>query len=108
MSIATRRGGDWARGRSRPQRRGPCKACQLRAGVIESACMTDMTDLLRYRDLVLALVARDLKARYRRSALGFVWPMLQPLLMMLVLRTVFSTLFQAKSAEVPDNYAVFV
>ena len=67
-----------------------------------------MTDLLRYRDLVLTLVARDLKVRYRRSAIGFVWTMLQPLLMMLVLRTVFSTLFQAKSAEVPTNYAVFV
>lgn len=67
-----------------------------------------MTDLLRYRDLVLALVARDLKVRYRRSTIGFVWTMLQPLLMMLVLRTVFSTLFQAKSTEVPQNYAVFV
>lgn len=67
-----------------------------------------MTDLLRYRDLVLTLVARELKVRYRRSAIGFVWTMLQPLLMMLVLRTVFSTLFQAKSSEVPFNYAVFV
>ena len=67
-----------------------------------------MNDLLRYRDLVLALVARELKVRYRRSAIGFVWTMLQPLLTMLVLRTVFSTLFQAKSTEVPGNYAVFV
>lgn len=67
-----------------------------------------MTDLLRYRDLVLALVARDLKVRYRRSMIGFVWTMLQPLLTMLVLRTVFSSLFQAKSTEVPYNYAVFV
>src|SRR5688572_13034001 len=67
-----------------------------------------MTDLLRYRDLVFALVARDLKVRYRRSMIGFVWTMLQPLLTMLVLRTVFSTLFQAKSTEVPTNYAVFV
>lgn len=66
-----------------------------------------MTDLLRYRDLVLALVARDLKVRYRRSMIGFVWTMLQPLLMMLVLRIVFSSLFQAKSAEVPTNYEVF-
>ena len=67
-----------------------------------------MLEVLNYRDLVRALVARELKVRYRRSAIGFVWTMLQPLLMMLVLRTVFSTLFQAKSAEVPVNYAVFV
>jgi ABC-2 type transport system permease protein len=64
-------------------------------------------ELLRYRDLVGALVSRDLKVRYRRSAIGFLWTMLQPLLMMLVLRTVFSSLFQAKSAEVPQNYAIY-
>jgi ABC-2 type transport system permease protein len=66
-----------------------------------------MTELYRYRDLIGALVARDLKVRYRRSAIGFLWTMLQPLLMMLVLRTVFSSLFQAQSAEVPNNYAVY-
>jgi ABC-2 type transport system permease protein len=65
-------------------------------------------ELLRYRDLVGALVSRDLKVRYRRSAIGFLWTMLQPLLMMLVLRTVFSTLFLAKSAEVPQNYEIYV
>lgn len=65
-------------------------------------------ELLRYRDLVGALVSRDLKVRYRRSAIGFLWTMLQPLLTMLVLRTVFSSLFQAKSAEVPQNYEIYV
>ena len=64
-------------------------------------------ELLRYRDLVGALVSRDLKVRYRRSAIGFLWTMLQPLLMMLVLRIVFSQLFQTKSAEVPTNYEIY-
>lgn len=64
-------------------------------------------ELLRYRDLVGALVSRDLKVRYRRSAIGFLWTMLQPLLMMLVLRTIFSSLFQAKSMEVPQNYEIY-
>lgn len=81
------------------------KTCHPGAAGIEN---TPMLEVLNYRDLVLALVARELKVRYRRSAIGFVWTMLQPLLMMLVLRTVFSTLFQAKSTEVPFNYAVFV
>jgi ABC-type polysaccharide/polyol phosphate export permease len=53
-----------------------------------------MTDVFRYRDLVFTLVARDLKVRYRRSAIGFVWTMLQPLLMMLVFQMVFSALFR--------------
>ena len=64
-------------------------------------------ELLRYRDLVSALVSRDLKVRYRRSAIGFLWTMLQPILMMLVLRTVFSSLFQTKSAEVPQHYEIY-
>ena len=51
-------------------------------------------EIYRYRDLVLALVSRELKVRYRRSAIGFVWTMLQPLLMMLVLQVVFSSIFR--------------
>jgi ABC-2 type transport system permease protein len=59
--------------------------------------------LLSYRDLIWALVLRDLKVRYRRSAIGFVWTMLQPLLMMLVFQLVFSQMFRF---EIP-NYAVY-
>ena len=59
--------------------------------------------ILRYRDLIAALVARDLKVRYRRSAIGFVWTMLQPLLFMLVLQMVFASIFRSGV----DNYPVF-
>jgi ABC-type polysaccharide/polyol phosphate export permease len=62
-----------------------------------------MLEIIRYRDLVMALVARELKVRYRRSALGFTWTMLQPLLMMLVLQAVFSTLFRFNL----NNYPVY-
>ena len=60
-----------------------------------------MIEIYRYRDLVLALVARELKVRYRRSAIGFTWTMLQPLLMMLVLQVVFSALFRFQLANYP-------
>src|SRR5690348_8218284 len=63
-----------------------------------------MQDVYRYRDLVRALVARELKVRYRRSAIGFVWTMLQPLLMMLVLQTVFSSVFRGFAIT---NYPVY-
>ncbi|MEM6454798.1 MAG: ABC transporter permease [Acidobacteriota bacterium] len=53
-----------------------------------------MMTLFRYRDLIWTLVARDLKVRYRRSVLGFVWTMLQPLLTMMVFYLVFSSLFR--------------
>jgi ABC-type polysaccharide/polyol phosphate export permease len=64
-----------------------------------------MLSVLRYRDLVVALVARDLKVRYRRSAVGFLWTMLQPLLMMLVLQMVFSSIFRFQMEY--GNYAVY-
>jgi ABC-2 type transport system permease protein len=60
-----------------------------------------MREIFQYRDLIVALVARELKVRYRRSALGFTWTMLQPLLMMLVLQAVFSTLFRFSVANYP-------
>jgi len=64
-----------------------------------------MRELYRYRDLIFALVARELKVRYRRSAIGFTWTMLQPLLMMLVLQVVFNSLFRFKMDY--GNYPVY-
>jgi len=60
-----------------------------------------MREILRYRDLVLALVARELKVRYRRSTIGFLWTMLQPLLMMLVFTVVFTSLFRFPMESYP-------
>ncbi len=60
-----------------------------------------MIQIFRYRDLVRALVVRDLKVRYRRSTIGFLWTMLQPLLTMLVLTLVFSKVFRFKLPHYP-------
>ena len=54
-----------------------------------------MRSLYHYRDLIVYLVRRDLKVRYRRSFLGVAWTMLQPLLMMSVLYLVFSAFFHS-------------
>jgi len=54
----------------------------------------ELIALWAYRDLVRQLVARDIKVRYKRSVLGVVWTMLNPLLMMVVLTLVFSHLFR--------------
>ena len=48
----------------------------------------------QYLPLVQNLVSRDLKVKYRRSVLGFLWSILNPLLMALVIHTVFSRLFR--------------
>lgn len=60
-----------------------------------------MIQLLRYRDLVWYLVIRDLKVRYRRSTIGFLWTMLQPLLTMAVLAVVFSAVFRFEIRNFP-------
>jgi ABC-2 type transport system permease protein len=60
-----------------------------------------MREALQYRDLVRTLVARELKVRYRRSAIGFLWTMLQPLLTMLVMQLVFSSIFRSQLLNYP-------
>jgi lipopolysaccharide transport system permease protein len=49
--------------------------------------------LIRYRDLLVQLVRRDIVTRYKRSILGILWTMLNPLGMMIILSIVFSQLF---------------
>lgn len=53
-----------------------------------------MKELLKYRQLILYLVERDVKKKYRRSVLGVMWSMLNPLLMMLITAMVFAELFR--------------
>ena len=48
--------------------------------------------LARYRELIRNLVVRDLKVRYRSSALGILWSLFNPLLMMVVFTVVFTVM----------------
>jgi len=67
----------------------------------------NLSRLSRYRGLIQSLVARELKARYRGSVLGFFWSFFNPLLLLLVYTFVFSTVLQARSPNA-DPYALFV
>lgn len=51
-------------------------------------------DYIKYKELLFELVARDLKVRYRHSLLGYLWSLLNPLLMMIVISIVFSHMFR--------------
>ena len=51
-------------------------------------------NFLKFRPLLNELVARDIKIKYRRSVLGVLWTLLNPLMMMIVLSVVFSNLFK--------------
>lgn len=53
-----------------------------------------LKNFYRYRGLFSELVKRDIKLKYRRSILGYLWSVLNPLLIMLVMVVVFSTFFR--------------
>ena len=55
----------------------------------------------KYLPLLVALVERDYKVKYRRSVLGIVWSMLNPILMMLIMNAVFSSVFQGNVPNFP-------
>lgn len=58
-------------------------------------------NLFRYKDLVHELILRDLKLKYRRSFLGYLWSVLNPLLVMIVMSVVFSTIFKRDIENFP-------
>jgi len=59
---------------------------------------------IRYRQLIWALALKELTLRYKRSVLGFMWALLNPALLMLVLTAVFSTIMRF---PIP-NYPIFL
>ena len=54
--------------------------------------LANLRRLFRHRELIRTLVARELKARYRGSILGFFWSFANPLLLLLVYTFVFSVI----------------
>ena len=58
----------------------------------------------KYGNLLRELVVRDIKVRYRKSILGLVWTVLNPLLMMCVITVVFSTVFKQNIPNFPIYY----
>jgi lipopolysaccharide transport system permease protein len=66
----------------------------------------DLAELWRYRELLFFLTLRDVKLRYKQTALGVAWAVLQPLLTMAVFTIFFGNLGKMPSDGKP--YAVFV
>jgi lipopolysaccharide transport system permease protein len=67
----------------------------------------NLAALVRYRGLVQTLVARDLKARYRGSVLGFFWSFINPLLLLLVYSFVFTVVMPGMHPESVRPYGLF-
>jgi ABC-2 type transport system permease protein len=58
----------------------------------------------KYCPLLLCLVSRDVKVKYRRSVLGILWSVLQPLFIMLIITAVFSNVFRIEVENYPVYY----
>jgi lipopolysaccharide transport system permease protein len=65
-----------------------------------------LNELWEYRELLYFLVWRDVKVRYKQTALGAIWAVLQPVLTMLVFSVFFGRLAKMPSDGIP--YPVFV
>ncbi len=76
-------------------RRGAAAAVPVYDSAVQPhAFVEEWRELYRYRDLVLHWCRRNLKLRYKRSVLGVLWTLLEPLMLMVILTLVFSTVFQ--------------
>jgi len=58
----------------------------------------------KYIHLIVELVKRDLKLKYRRSFLGYFWSLLNPLMMMTVMMIIFSYMFRFEI----ENYPLYL
>ncbi|MCP5104444.1 MAG: ABC transporter permease [bacterium] len=71
-------------------------------------------ELFKYRQLIMTLVTRELKARYRGTVFGFFWSFLNPMLLLGVYFVVFGVILTGSSGRVHDidlvgvDYAIFL
>lgn len=66
----------------------------------------ELRELWRYRDLLYILMVRDIKLRYKQTALGIIWVILQPLVAALIFAIIFGRFAGLPSGGVP--YVLFV
>src|SRR2546427_12785779 len=69
---------------------------------------SSLANLIRYRGLVQSLVARELKARYRGSVLGFFWSFINPLMLLLIYTFVFAVVLPAMHSKEIEPFALFM
>ena len=79
------------------------ESAALRSG-FGAALSRHVSESRQYRDVLWQLVRQFLTLRYRRTLLGYVWTLINPLLMMMVTAVVFATLFKLDLA----SYTVFL
>ena len=70
--------------------------------------LANLQNLFRYRALIQSLVARELKARYRGSLLGYLWSFVNPLMLLLIYTFVFTVVMPGARGNELEPFAVFM
>lgn len=61
----------------------------------------DLSDLWAYRELLYFLIWRDVKIRYKQTAIGVMWAILQPIVTTAIFTVLFSTFARFDTKEIP-------
>ncbi|MFA6226396.1 MAG: ABC transporter permease [Methanoregula sp.] len=61
----------------------------------------DLHELWNYRELLTSFTMRDIKIRYKQTALGFLWAIIQPLFMMVIFTVIFGSFAKIPSEGIP-------
>lgn len=80
----------------------------VQGGKLLNARLLDLAELWRYRELIGILVVRDLKVRYRQTAVGVAWALLQPLAMVAVFSIFFTLLGRKPVSDGVPYLATFL
>ncbi len=67
----------------------------------EAGVQLNLADLWAYRELLYFLTWRDIKVRYKQTALGVAWVVIQPLLTMLIFTLIFTRFVRLEEGPVP-------
>lgn len=82
----------------------------ISAQAVRRAVWRPLWQLPRRTDLILSLTKRELAARYRGSALGFLWTLVTPLVMIAIFTIIFAGIFKAKfgASSSQWDYALYL
>lgn len=67
--------------------------------------LKDFINLYQYRELLFALTKREVKVRYKQTALGILWAVAQPLSLMVTFTLIFGLFLRVRTSDVP--YPIF-
>ena len=62
-------------------------------------------ELYNYREMISSLIKRDLRGKYKASALGFLWTFLIPLFQLVIYNFIFSTILRS---DIKDFYIFLI